>query len=68
MGDVMLFAATEGVTMSSVLGDVTSILSSAMGWVGTISSTIAGNPILLLGVVLPFVGFGAGMFRRLLHM
>lgn len=55
-------------SLSGILGDITDVLTSAVGWVGTIGATIADTPILLIGLVLGFVGFGVGLFRRLFHM
>lgn len=65
---MLLTAGETSSSMSTVLGDVTSVLASAVSWVGTVSSTITSNPLLLLGVVLPFVGFGVGLFKRLLRV
>lgn len=70
---IFLLEATGGsaatvATMAGLLAEVTSILSSAVGWVNTIATTIANTPILLLGVVLPFVGFGVGLLRRMLRL
>ena len=36
--------------------------------VGTVGSTIAGNPLLLTFCVIPLVGLGVGLFRRLLNV
>lgn len=54
--------------MASILSDITTVLTSAVSWVGTIGTTITSTPILLIGVVLSFVGFGVGLFRRLFHI
>ena len=37
-------------------------------WVGVVSSSVVSNPILLLGVIIGFIGTGAGLFRRLLNL
>ena len=69
MYEVVLMSAETGTTtLAGTLTNVTSILTSAVGWVGTIGTTITGNPLLLLGVALPFVGFGVGLFRRFLNL
>lgn len=58
---------TAAVTISSLLTNVGSVFTSAIGWVGTVASTIAGQPILLLACVgIPLCGLGIGMFKRLL--
>ena len=66
MGVVLLTSEATG--LSGMLSNITSILTSAVSWVGTVSNTVTGDPLLLLAVVLPFVGFGVGLFRRLLHL
>lgn len=53
--------------MAEIISAITSVFTSAIGWVGTVASTIAGQPILLLAcVAVPMCGLGVGMFRRLL--
>ena len=53
--------------MDALLTAVGSVFTSAIGWVGTVASTIAGQPILLLSCVgIPLCGIGIGMFKRLL--
>ena len=53
--------------MADILTAVGSVFTSAIGWVGTVASTIAGQPILLLCCVsIPLCGIGVGMFKRLL--
>ena len=53
--------------MDALLTAVGNVFSSAIGWVGTPASTIAGQPILLLACVgIPLCGLGVGMFKRLL--
>lgn len=55
-------------TMATLLETITSIFTAAIGWVGTVASTVAGQPLLLLGVVVGFVGLGIGLFHRLLSL
>ena len=53
--------------MAEILSAVGSVFTSAIGWVGTVASTIASQPILLLCCVgIPLCGLGIGMFKRLL--
>ena len=55
------------VTVASLLTNVGSVFTSAIGWVGNVASTVAGQPILLLAcVAVPLCGIGVGMFNRLL--
>lgn len=54
--------------MEALLTSVGSVFTSAIGWVGTVASTITGQPVLLLFCVgVPLCGLGVGMFSRLLH-
>lgn len=53
--------------MTEIIAAITSIFTSAIGWVGTVASTIAAQPILLLTCVgVPLCGLGVGLFKRLL--
>lgn len=53
--------------MTDIISAITSIFTAAIGWVGTVASTIAGSPILLLACVgVPLCGLGVGLFKRLL--
>lgn len=55
------------VTVASLLSSIGSVFTSAIGWVGTVAETIAGQPILLIScVAIPLCGLGIGMFKRLL--
>lgn len=53
--------------MSELLSSVTTVFTSAVGWVSTVATTITGNDVLLLFcVAVPLCGLGVGMFKRLL--
>jgi hypothetical protein len=53
--------------MAEIIASITSVFTAAIGWVGTVASTIAGQPILLIAcVAIPLCGLGVGMFKRLL--
>ena len=55
------------VTMSTLISAVGDVFTAAIGWVATVASTIAEEPILLLACVgIPLCGLGIGMFKRLL--
>lgn len=64
--------------MSSIISAITDIINAIFvgtpagdgtpavpSWISTIVSTITSNSLLLIAVVLPFVGLGVGMLRRL---
>lgn len=57
-------------TMASLLTNIGSIVTSAVGWLQTFITTITatGNEILLLAILLPFVGLGIGLLKRLLSV
>lgn len=54
--------------MDTLITSVTSIFTAAMGWAGTTATTVTNTPILLMFVVVPLVGLGVGMFKRLLSV
>lgn len=60
--------AVETATLSSLLSDIGSVFTSAIGWASTVATTVADNPLLLIGAIVGFVGLGVGLFRRLLHV
>ena len=57
-----------GVTMATVIEAITSVFTAGLGWVGQVASTVASEPVVLIGVVVGFVGVGIGLFGRLLHV
>ena len=55
-------------TVASLLTSIGSVFTSAISWVGTVASTIADEPILLLACVgIPMCGLGVGLFKGLLR-
>lgn len=55
-------------TVSTFLTSVSSVFTAAIGWVGTVATTIASQPILLVFCALPLVGLGVGLFKRLINV
>lgn len=53
--------------MEAIISAISDIFTAAMGWAGTVASTVVATPLLLFGVTVGFVGLGVGLFRRLLH-
>ena len=54
-------------TVATLMTSVGSVFTAAIGWVGDVAETIAGEPILLLACVgIPLCGLGVGLFKRLL--
>lgn len=62
----MNLAILEAVTLSSLLTDVGSIVTSAISWVSSLIGEITSEPLLLFACILPFVGFGVHMLKMLL--
>lgn len=56
------------VTVASILTDVTSIVTSAVSWIGSFVGAITSNPLLLMFVIVAFVGLGVGLIRRLIKL
>lgn len=54
--------------MEALISSVTTIFTAAIGWAATVGQTVVDTPILLMFVVLPLVGLGVGLFKRLLHI
>ncbi len=53
--------------MDAIMTSIGEVFTAAIGWAGTVASTVAGQPILLLAcVAIPKCGLGVGMFNRLL--
>ena len=53
--------------MTELLTAAGEVFTSAIGWVGTVATTITDNPVLLLFCIgVPLCGIGVGMFKRLL--
>lgn len=52
--------------LSDILGDIGSVFTSAVGWVGQVINTIMDNELLFIAVVaLPIMGVAVGLFTRL---
>lgn len=56
--------------MASLMTTVTAVFTAAIGMVSTVITTItaSGNELLLLFALLPLVGIGVGLTKRLLSM
>ena len=59
---------SAAVTVATVLGNVDSIVTKAIAWVGSWMTAIVGQPILLLFMLLPLVGLGVGFIKRLVRI
>lgn len=54
--------------MEALITSVGDIFTGAIGWVTTVGQTIVSTPILLMFCVLPLVGLGVGLFKRLISV
>lgn len=54
------------ITMATLLGDLSTVVTAVFGWVGTVASTITSTPLLLLTTGFLVLGGAVGIFGRLL--
>lgn len=54
--------------LSGFLTNVGSIFTTVIGWMTTIASTVASDPILLTFTVVALIFLGVNMYRRLLNL
>lgn len=55
-------------TLTQIIASLTEIFTAVIGYVGTVATTITSNPLLLIFVLIPIIGLGVGLFRRLLNV
>lgn len=58
----------NAMTVATFLTNVGNIFTSAIGWVSTVGTTVASEPILLTFCALPLAGIGIGFFKRLMRV
>lgn len=56
------------VTIATIVGNVTTLVTEAIKWVGSFVGAITSNPLLLMFVIVAFVGLGVGLIKRLLRV
>lgn len=56
----------EANTMSALLTDLSTVVTQVFTWIGTICTTIVGQPLLLLTTGFLVLGGAIGIFSRLL--
>lgn len=61
-------SAATTMTMAALLSTIGEVFTAAVGWIGEVSNVIAGNPLLLVGIVFGFIGIGISLFSRLLRV
>lgn len=52
-------------TLAQILTAIGDTITAALGWVGDVIDTIEAEPLLLFVVLIPFVGVGISLLRRL---
>ena len=55
--------------IETILTSIGSVVTSAISWMGSFvtSITASGNELLLLFIIVPMVGLGIGLLRRLIN-
>lgn len=57
------------VSVSSILGQVTTFVSNVIEWVGDYATVITEQPILMvMCIAVPLVGLGVGLLNRLIRV
>ena len=57
------------VTLSTILTDVGTFFTSAIGWLGEVLDVVVSNPVLLIMVVaMPVAGVAIGYLSRLIRL
>ena len=54
--------------MANIISSAGLVFNGVIANVGTVASTIVNTPLLLVFCVLPLIGLGVGMFRRLMSV
>lgn len=56
--------------MASILSAITSVVTTAMQWAGSVVTFITGegHELVLLFVIVAFVGLGVGMLKRMIRL
>lgn len=62
----MFLSAAGEITMSTLLADLSTVVTSVFSWVTTVATTITSTPLLLLCTGFLVLGGAIGIFGRLL--
>lgn len=54
--------------MAAIIANITSIVTEAVTWMSAAGTAIVGNPLALLFILLPLMGAGIGLFKRIIHL
>lgn len=58
----------ETVTIATLVAAIGDIVDAAVTWMTTAGTAIAANPLALLFILLPLMGAGIGLFKRIIHL
>lgn len=59
---------TTTTTVATIMGDVGTMVTEAIGWIGEYTTAIVSNPLLEMFVIVSFVGLGVGLIKRLIRL
>lgn len=54
-------------TITSIMTSAGEVVTGAFGWVSTAVNAILSNPLILMCTLLPFVGLGITLVRKLIR-
>lgn len=55
-------------TLEGIVSNITTLFSGGMSMAGTVGTTVTSNALLLTFVLVPIVGLGVGLFKRLINI
>lgn len=56
------------VSIATIMGDVGTMVTESIGWIGEYVGAIVSNPLLEMFVIVSFVGLGVGLIKRLIRL
>ena len=63
-----VFFQETSTTVATIVGNVTTLVTEAVKWVGSFVNVITSNPLILTFVIVAFVGLGIGLIKRLVRV
>lgn len=54
--------------MADIVSNITTLFTGAMTWASSVGTKIVETPLLLTFTVVPLVGLGVGLFKRLINI
>lgn len=58
----------DTITVSTILTNVSSLVTESVKWVSSFVGAITSNPLILAFVIVAFVGLGVGLIKRLVRV